>query len=100
MVVMSLLNSLIHMPTNAGQNSVTDNESNVYGLMHLIQCTGTIPVGKDCVAWNSIWLPKRISGKFMDRPFYVVFALRRGLKGAEHRHHQITPTLRVYFVQF
>ena len=37
--------------------------------MHLIQCTGTSPVGKDCVAWTSIRLPKRIPKNFMDRPF-------------------------------
>ena len=87
------------MPTKAQQYSVTDNESNNGGSMHLIQCTGTGPDGKEFVAWTSICLSKRIVRNFMDRLFYVVFALHRGLKSVKHHHHQITPILRAYFQQ-
>ena len=61
------------MPTKAQRNSETDNESKIDGSMHLIQCTGTGPDGKNCVAWKSIWLPKRRPINFMDRPFLCGF---------------------------
>ena len=55
-----------------------DNERNNDGSMHLIQCTGTSPYGKDCVVWTSVWLPKRISRNFMDRPFISGFCTASG----------------------
>ena len=66
--------------------------------MHLIQCTLTGPDGKDCVAWTSTWLTKR-TPKLHGSHLQKIFALHRGLKSAKHHHHQITPILRVHFVQ-
>ena len=82
---------LKNMLTKARQNSVRDNESNNDGSLHLIQSTGTGLDGKDRVTWTSIWLPELKSRNLMDRHFFVVFALHRGLKSAKHRHHQVTP---------
>ena len=45
------------MPTKARRYSVRDNERYIDGSMHLIQCNGIGPDGKDCIAWTSIWLP-------------------------------------------
>ena len=68
------------MPTKARPNSVADKESNNDGSMQLIQCTGTGPDGKDCVAWTCIWLPKGIPRNFMDRPFLCGFCTASGFE--------------------
>ena len=73
------------MPNEARQSSVTDNGSNKYGSMHLVQSTCNGAVCKDFVAWISTWLPKRTPKNFMNRPlFNVVFALHRVLKKLKH----------------
>ena len=61
------------MPIKARQNSVTENESNNDGSMHLIHCTGTGTDGKDCVAWTSILLPNCIPKNFMGSLFSFGF---------------------------
>ena len=61
------------MRTRAQQNSVTDNKSNNERPMHLIQCTGIGPGGKDCVARTSLWLPKRIQRNSTGPPFLCAF---------------------------
>ena len=68
------------MPNKARRKSVTNNESNNDGSMHHIQSTGTCPDGKDCVAWTSIWLTKRIPSNFMDRPFSRDFRAASGFE--------------------
>ena len=67
------------MPTIARLSSVTDERNND-GLINLIQCTGTGPDGEDCVAWTSIWLPKLITGNFMDRSFFCGFCAASGFE--------------------
>ena len=67
------------MPTKARRNFVADNESNNDGSIHLKQCTATGPESKDCVAWTSIWLPKRKPRNFIDRPFLSGFCSALGL---------------------
>ena len=42
------------MPTKERKIYLTDYGSNKDRSMHLIQCTGTGPDVKDCVAWTSI----------------------------------------------
>ena len=45
---------------------------------HLIQCTGTDPDDKDCAAWTSMWLPKRLPRNFIDCPFLRSFCAASG----------------------
>ena len=66
------------MPTKAWRNCVTDNEGEKDGPTHLIQCTGIGPGDRDCVAWTSLWLPKRIPRKFMDRNVQCGFCATSG----------------------
>ena len=68
------------MPTEGRQNFMTENESNNDGSKHLKQCTGNGPVGKDCVAWTSIKLSKRIRRVFMNLPFVCGFCAASGLE--------------------
>ena len=38
-------------------------------MMHLIECNGDGVNGKGCVAWTSIWLPKKLPRGFNERRF-------------------------------
>ena len=67
-------------PKQPRQLSTADSESNIDGSMHVIQCTGTDPDGKGCVAWISIWLPQRIPRNFIDRPFVRGFCTASGFE--------------------
>ena len=74
----SFINDLRKLTTKERQTSVTDNESKNDGSMHIIQCTGTGPDGKDWFACTSE--TERIPKKFMDRPCLFDFCVVPGFE--------------------
>ena len=50
-----------------------DKSSKEEGMMHLIECNGDGVNGNGCVAWTSIWLPKKLPRGFNERRFLCGF---------------------------
>ena len=66
------------------------------GSWHEVECTGSGVDGNGCIAWSSVWLPRKIPRNFLSRPFLCGFCadaeierLKTDQGGVAHYSHLI-----------
>ena len=56
------------MPSNQKNTSTLEND----GSWHEVECTGPGLGYNGCIAWTSVWLPRKIPKNFLSRSSRVV----------------------------
>ena len=78
---------------------MSDNETIIDGQCISVNALGMVGTAKIVLRGHIHGCQSAYQKIPLMAPLYVAFALHRGLKSAKHRQHEVTPTLRVYFVQ-
>ena len=76
------------------EESDNDATKETKGYNHQVQCTKN-----GCEIWTDVWIPVKVPGKFLERPFYCGFCSAAKLESIDHNHKEEIQNLQYTYAE-